>query len=226
MERKQRPKTPGRRLLSFQRRVKHDMGDIKGWRATKTIITSNTLSCQDKKQQTQTHTRSPRKTHSQSQRVISSFSPSICPCHTYKELVQQIHQLPLTSQCDPPSALLCSALCASWFRPAVAALAASGADPPHFNASDIYLGRTTGGRGGGGGRRRERLCAAPVDVDSPAVDFARSNPPYIHPSSALPPRCPACCVLLRRPCARDVCVICARAKSVVREWREGSDVVA
>lgn len=46
---KQRPKTPGRHLLSFQRRVKHDMGDVKGWRATKTIITSNTFSCQDKK---------------------------------------------------------------------------------------------------------------------------------------------------------------------------------
>lgn len=46
-----------------------------------------------------------------------------------------------------------SAVGGSWLRPAVAALAASGADPPHFNASDIYLGRTTGGRGGGGGGR-------------------------------------------------------------------------
>lgn len=48
-----------------------------------------------------------------------------------------------------PSVWPPSALCAFWFRPAVAALAASGADPPHLNASDIYVGRTTGGGGGG-----------------------------------------------------------------------------
>lgn len=78
------------------------------------------------------------------------------------------HELPLTSP---------SALCASWFRPAVAALAASGADPPHFNASDIYLGRTTGGRGGGGGGG---VRTTAVDVDSPAVNFSHSTPPLVH----------------------------------------------
>lgn len=78
--------------------------------------------------------------HSQSQTVIPS-ARLICPCHTYKELVQQIHELPFTSQYVTPP----PALSASWFRPAVVALAASGADPPHLNASDIYLERTTGG---------------------------------------------------------------------------------
>lgn len=80
--------------------------------------------------------------HTHRVKESSPLFPLNCPCHTYKELVQQIHELPLTSQCVPP---LCS-----WFRPAVVALAASGADPPHLNASDIYLGRTTGGRGGRG----------------------------------------------------------------------------
>lgn len=98
-------------------------------------------------------------------------SPQLVPdIHTQSGSSRSIN-CPLTSQSVTP-------LCCSWFRPAVAALAASGARPPHFNASDIYLGRTTGGTGGGG-----RPHTAPVDVDSLAVNFPHSTPtppPSIH----------------------------------------------
>lgn len=104
---------------------------------------------------THTHTRSPCKTHSQVKESSLLFPPQSVPViHTMNWSSRSISS-PSHPSVTPP--LLCSALCASWFRPAVAALAASGADPPHFNASDIYLGRTTGGRGGGGGGG-ERDC--------------------------------------------------------------------
>lgn len=72
-----------------------------------------------------------------------------------------------------------SALCASWFRPAVAALATSGADPPHLNASDIYLGRTTGGRGGGGGDdiHHRRICILRLWVSLTAPPACPLDPP-------------------------------------------------
>lgn len=44
--------------------------------------------------------------HSQTHTVIPS-ARLICPCHTYKELVQQIHELPFTSQYVTPHPLLC-----------------------------------------------------------------------------------------------------------------------
>lgn len=124
--------------------------------------------------------------------VSSCVSPA-CPRYTYTERVQWIHQLPPhIPECDPP--LRCY-----WFRPAVAALAASGAHPPHFTASDIYLGRTTAGTGGGGTPR-----TTPVDVDSPAVNFPHSTPsPSIH--SLL-----SAVFLLRGSCVTDNCIINVR----------------
>lgn len=107
--------------------------------------------CPDQRMEKHTHMSRQKGKHTRRRRskaalhTHTSQSQPVCPCHTYKELLRQIHQLP---QSDPTPTS--SAVGGSWLRPAVAALAASGADPPHFNASDIYLGRTTGGRGGGG----------------------------------------------------------------------------
>lgn len=107
----------------------------------------------------------------------AAASLSARPCYTYTERVQRIHQLPPhIPECDP-SPLRCS-----WIRPAVAALAASRARPPHFNASDIYLGRTTGGTGGGG-----RPRTTPADVDSPAVNLPHSTPPTPPTLYSFPP---------------------------------------
>lgn len=131
----------------------------------------------------------------QSQRNTAAF---ICPCHTYKELVQQIHELPLTiPECDPPSALS-----ASRFRPAVTALAASGAELPHFNASDIYLECTTGGMQAGGDDIHHRgmtiLCCAA------SCECANSTPLLLSSSSSL--LCFAEGTTCSDCCSHSVCV--------------------
>lgn len=101
-----------------------------------------------------------------------------------------------------PSVCPPSALCASWSRPAVAALAASGTDPPHFNASDIYLGRTTREREGGG----EGLCTAQwMWILLMRISLTPPHPPPSWLRRSLR------CVLLRRPCVRAVCVICVKS---------------
>lgn len=102
----------------------------------------------------------------------SHLSPSPAPVIHTKSWSSRCMNSPSHPSVWPP--LLRAA---SWFRPAVAALAASGADPPHYNASDIYLGRTTG-RTGGGGRRQ----TTPVDVDSSVANSAHCTPTTTTPT--------------------------------------------
>lgn len=115
----------------------------KRWRGT-TEDTLLSLSLMTKLAKTYAH----RETQSHSQsHLLFSLNLSL-------SYIQRAGPADPCTEPSHPSVCPPSALCASWFRPAVVALAASGTDPPHFNASDIYLGRTTRERGGGG----EGLC--------------------------------------------------------------------
>ena len=166
--------------------VKHDGSE--GWRETREErLQTLSLMTKPATAHTHTHTRSFNTLTESNSHLLYAL---ICPCHTYEELVSRSMNSPSHPSEWPPSAA-----CASWFRPAVAALAASGADPSHLNASDINLGRTTWGRGGGG----------ETTFITDGCGYSRCKFLSQHPCSRL--RYPSCCVLLRRPCVQDVCVV-------------------
>lgn len=118
------------RLLSFQFRLIM-MAGREGWRE------SRKKHFKSKTAHSLAHICASASMHSQSQpSVIPAFIHNLSLLYsTYTEQVRQIHELSHTAP---------SALSASWFRPAVARLAASGADLPHLKACDIHLDRTTG----------------------------------------------------------------------------------
>lgn len=131
------------------------------------------------------------KTHSQIQRVISSF-----PLRLSLSYIQRAGPACVTPLCS---------VCLR-FRPAVAALAASGADPPHFNASDIYLGRTTGGTGGGG-----MTACTTGGCGSFGCGFLSLHPPLASPLHA-----PVLCFAEEAMCLGCLCHL-SRNKTVLRQ---------
>lgn len=87
--------------------------------------------------------------------VTQSDPVRVCPCHTYTEMVQQIHVLPPYIPVSVAHPLCC--VCLLLQDSCLCTTAAPGADPSHLNASDIYLDCTTAG---GGGRGVSRWCAS------------------------------------------------------------------
>lgn len=122
--------------------------------------------------------------------VTQSDPVRVCPCHTYTEMVQQIHVLPPYIPVSVAHPLCC--VCLLLQDSCLCTTAAPGADPSHLNASDIYLDCTTAG---GGGRGVSRWCASsrcrfPMMTPLPIWDALTSR------------------ALQWEPCAQDVCGIC------------------